>query len=154
MKKVLMLLALLMLFTGCGSSADESKVEDFDVNAVYESISSMTENELTALDDTYISNYYGINTSDLQGYVFAQSDDPNSAETVIMFKCGDETKREEYVAAVENAVKQKITELTNYNQPEQAKLARDSEIKEVGPLVYVVISSNADEINEAISGNL
>lgn len=154
MKRIIAALAVLMLFTGCGGGIDESKIENFDVNTVYENISSMTGEELVVLDDTYISNYYGIDTSDLQGYVFAQSADPNSAETVIIFKCGDEAKRGEYVTAVENAVKQKITELTNYNQPEQAKLAQDSKIQEKGALVYVVISPAAENINKAIDENL
>ncbi len=154
MKKIIAVIALIIFATGCGNNIDESKIESFDVNAVYDTVSSITDGELVTLDDTYISNYYGIDTADLDGYVFAQSEDPNSAESVIMFKCEDDAKREQYVTAVENAIKQKATELTNYNQPEQAQLAKDSKIQEKGSLVYVVISFASEDILTTIEANL
>ncbi len=154
MKKIIAIIALVMLAAGCGDNVDESKIESFDVDAVYDTVSSITDGELVTLDDTYISNYYGIDTADLDGYVFAQSEDPNSAETVIMFKCNDDAKRQKYITSVENAIKQKAIELTNYDQPEQAKLAQESEIQEKGPLVYVVISFASDDINCTIESNL
>ena len=53
----------------------------------------MSDDSLVEMNDNYISNYYGIDVADLQDYVFAQSDDPTSAETIIIFKCQDKEKR-------------------------------------------------------------
>lgn len=150
MKRLLAIIltgAMLIAFAGCGADKAAENAASIDVEGLYKSVSSMTTEPLVSLDDTYISNYYGIDTSLLDGYVFAQSENPKSAETVIMFKCSDETKLNEYVTAVETAVEQKTEELNNYDLPDQAKLASDSKVETVGNFVYVVISSNADAIN-------
>ncbi len=155
-RTISILLAAVMLFAvGCGKQGEKNiDTDSLDIDEFYESIGSMTNEELVTLDDTYISNYYGINIADLDGYVFAQSEDPNSAESVIIFKCKDETKRSEYVKAVQNAIVQKIDELKNYGQPEQAKLAEDCSMSQIGDLVYAVISPNAEEICSALEGEL
>lgn len=154
MKKLTAILLAAVMAFAAGCSQKEVSTENFDVNAFYNSISSMTSEELVSLDDTYISNYYGINTADLDGYVFAQSENPNSAESVIIFKCGDEAKRGEYVQAVETAIAQKADELKNYNQPEQAKLAEDCQVGQADVLVYAIISPNSEEINAALDAEL
>ena len=156
MKRLIsILLTLAMIFTaGCSGSEDKFNTEGFDAGKFYDSVSSMTSDQLAVLDDTYISNYYGIDIADLDSYVFAQSEDPNSAETIILFKCGDEAKRGEYIKAVQNAVSQKADELKNYNQPEQAKLVEDCKMGQANDLVYVIISSSADDIYEALEKEL
>ncbi len=106
------------------------------------------------MNDNYISNYYGINVADLDQYVFAQSEDPKSAETIVIFKCDDKDKRAEYMTAVENAMNQKYDELSNYNLPEEAKLVKDSKVYSEGSIVYLVISDNAKDMNSIIKDSI
>ena len=113
------------------------------------------EGKLTELDPQYLSNYYGIDTADLDEYVFAQSDTPeSSAETIIIIKSADTSKFDSYKTSFENYKKQKSQELTNYNLPDQAKLVDKSKVVEKGNYLYLVISKNADEIIATIEKNI
>ena len=115
----------------------------------------MAEGKLTELDPQYLSNYYGIDTADLDEYVFAQSDTPeSSAETIIIIKSADTSKFDSYKTSFENYKKQKSQELTNYNLPDQAKLVDKSKVVEKGNYLYLVISKNADEIIDTIEKNI
>ena len=152
MKKFVKFFAVVLTmfaFSGCGN-----KAVNIDVNTVYSGISPMTEVTLVKMNDNYISNYYGINVADLDQYVFAQSEDPKSAETIVIFKCDDNDKRAEYMTAVENAMNQKYDELSNYNLPEEAKLVKDSKVYSEGSIVYLVISDNAKDMNSIIKDSI
>ncbi len=140
---------IMTALAGCGGNG-----ENVDINTVYSGISPMAEGTLVEMNDNYISNYYGIETADLSDYVFAQSDDPKSAETIIMFKCEDSEKRKTYTQAVENALDQKYDELTNYNLPDEAKLVEEAKVKSAGSFVYLIISDNGESMDNIIKDSL
>ncbi|MDO5388976.1 MAG: DUF4358 domain-containing protein [Clostridia bacterium] len=149
--KISAVIAVVCALAGCGSNNNN---ENVNVSTIYSGISPMADGNLVEMNDNYILNYYGINTADLQEYVFAQSDDPKSAETIIIFKCDDKEKRNTYEEAVSNALEQKEQELSNYDLPDEAKLVKDAKIKTSGNLVYVVISDNADSMNKIIKDSI
>lgn len=153
MKKVINFIvaagAALML-SACGG-ANKTNI---DVKTVYSGIAPMSGDALVEMKDNYIMNYYGIDVSNLQQYVFAQSEDPKSAETIIVFKCEDKAKRAEYKADVENALNQKYEELSNYNLPDEAKLVKEAEVNSKGDIVYLVISDNAKDMNKIIKDSI
>lgn len=154
MKKIIKLFVIavsLCTFAGCNGSNNSGNIS---VSTVYSGISPMAEGTLVEMNDNYISNYYGIDVADLQEYVFAQSDDPKSAETIIIFKCQDGEKRKLYVQAVENALNQKYDELTNYDLPDEAKLVKQSKIRKSDDLVYLVISDKSKEMNKIIKDSI
>jgi hypothetical protein len=104
--------------SGCGSNKSDNEttqssqnVESKSVKDIYASVSTMAEGKLTELDPQYLSNYYGIDTTDLDEYVFAQSDTPeSSAETIIIIKSADTSKFDSYKTSFENYKKQKSQE--------------------------------------------
>ena len=155
MKKLFAILVcgLMITVSGCGSNKSDNEttqssqnVESKSVKDIYASVSTMAE---------YLSNYYGIDTADLDEYVFAQSDTPeSSAETIIIIKSADTSKFDSYKTSFENYKKQKSQELTNYNLPDQAKLVDKSKVVEKGNYLYLVISKNADEIIDTIEKNI
>lgn len=153
MKKVINFIvaagAALML-SACGGA----NTTNIDVKTVYSGIAPMSGDALVEMKDNYIMNYYGIDVSNLQQYVFAQSEDPKSAETIIVFKCEDKAKRAEYKADVENALNQKYEELSNYNLPDEAKLVKEAEVNSKGDIVYLVISDNAKDMNKIIKDSI
>lgn len=154
MKKMIKLFAIVMAvcsLAGCNNNGNDSNIS---VSTVYSGISPMAESNLVEMNDNYISNYYGIDVADLQEYVFAQSDDPKSAETIIIFKCQDGEKRKLYIEAVENALNQKYDELTNYDLPDEAKLVKQSKIMKSNDLVYLVISDKSKEMNKIIKDSI
>lgn len=153
MKKIVKIIAAALamcVFAGCGSNNNEN----VDIDTIYNGISPMAEGTLVEMNDNYISNYYGIDVADLSQYVFAQSDDPTSAETIIIFMCDDSEKRKTYVEAVNNALDQKFDELTNYDLPDEAKLVKDAKVKTSGNLVYLIISDNADSMNKIVKDSI
>lgn len=90
----------------------------------------MAEGKLTELDPQYLSNYYGIDTTDLDEYVFAQSDTPeSSAETIIIIKSEDTSKFEDYKTSFEN-YKSKKSRTYKLQSPDQAKLVDKSKVVE------------------------
>lgn len=154
MKKIMNLLAvtaICCLFIGCGDSTNNVSES---ISTIYSGIAPMADGTLVEMNDSYISNYYGIEVSDLSEYVFAQSDDPKSAETIIIFSCDDKAKRKTYQEAINNAVNQKYEELTNYNLPDEAKLVKEAKVKRSGNFVYLVISDNADDMNKIIKESI
>lgn len=164
MKKVFAILILGAMITvaGCGNNNSNDTVTQSSqgikaksVQEIYKDVSAMAEGKLTELDAQYLSNYYGIDTADLEEYVFAQSDTPeSSAETIIILKAKDTSKFDAYRESFENYKKQKSQELTNYNLPDQAKLVNRSQIVENGNYLYLIISQNADEIADAIEKSI
>ncbi len=164
MKKVFAILILGAMITvaGCGNNNSNDTVTQSSqdikaksVQEIYKDVSAMAEGKLTELDAQYLSNYYGIDTADLEEYVFAQSDTPeSSAETIIILKAKDTSKFDAYRESFENYKKQKSQELTNYNLPDQAKLVDRSQIVENGNYLYLIISQNADEIADAIEKSI
>lgn len=147
--KIISVAAVIGLFSGCGGSS-----ANIDVSVVYSGIAPMSNATLVEMNDNYISNYYGIDVADLQDYVFAQSDDPKSAETIIVFKCQDSEKRKNYKESIENAVAQKYDELSNYDLPDEAKLVKASKVNTKGDVVYLVISENAKDMNKIIKDSI
>ena len=112
MKKLFAILVcgLMITVSGCGSNKSDNEttqssqnVESKSVKDIYASVSTMAEGKLTELDPQYLSNYYGIDTADLDEYVFAQSDTPeSSAETIIIIKSADTSKFDSYKTSFEN----------------------------------------------------
>lgn len=110
---------LMITVSGCGSNKSDNEttqssqnVESKSVKDIYASVSTMAEGKLTELDPQYLSNYYGIDTADLDEYVFAQSDTPeSSAETIIIIKSADTSKFDSYKTSFENYKKQKVKNL-------------------------------------------
>lgn len=105
--------------SGCGSNKSDNEttqssqnVESKSVKDIYASVSTMAEGKLTELDPQYLSNYYGIDTADLDEYVFAQSDTPeSSAETIIIIKSADTSKFDSYKTSFENYKSKKVKNL-------------------------------------------
>ncbi len=145
-----LLLVSALVLAGCKEKNEES----VSISSLYDSISPMAEGTLVVMDDSYISNYYGIDTADLSEYVFAQSDNPKSAETIIMFRCADEEKLKTYSSAVENSLSQREEELANYDLPDEAKLVKNAKVTKKGDFVYLVISDMGSDMSKIIKDSI
>lgn len=161
MKKLLWAIFMAtILFTGCGSDTKDemnqavASAENTDVKTVYDTVSALSSGNLAVLDDNMISNYYGVDTSRLKDYVFAQSDDPTSAAMIIIALPNDGEDVSEYEDNIKNILSQKTDEMTNYDQPEQVELLNNAETLFNDKGFYVVVSDNAAAIAETISKDL
>lgn len=104
-------------------------------------------------DANYISNYYGIDASQLDGYVFAAAEDVTQADTVVILKAKDAAQVSTLSSQLATVKQQKEAELQDYN-PTAYQVAAAGYVKTSGNYVYLIMSSNASAIDQVISANV
>ena len=108
---------------------------------------------MVSFDDSYISNYYGIDSSQLDGYVFAAAEDVTQADTVVILKAKDASSVSTLSSQLATVKQQKEAELQDYN-PTAYQVAAAGFVKTSGNYVYLIMSGNASQIDQVISANV
>ena len=108
---------------------------------------------MVSFDDSYISNYYGIDASQLDGYVFAAAEDVTQADTVGILKAKDASSVSTLSSQLATVKQQKEAELQDYN-PTAYQVAAAGYVKTSGNYVYLIMSNNASAIDQVISANV
>ena len=108
---------------------------------------------MVSFDDSYISNYYGIDASQLDGYVFAAAEDVTQADTVVILKAKDASSVSTLSSQLATVKQQKEAELQDYN-PTAYQVAAAGYVKTAGNYVYLIMSNNASAIDQVISANV
>lgn len=162
-KKYLLMLAGIMLLSGCADSApadttavqtDEVKKEAKAIADIYDEITkSVTLYSPFCWDEEFISNYYGIDVTSLEEYVFSMSEDATSAETIIIMKAKDSASVAGLSDCLQMVVDEKKNEMENY-LPEQFEIVAKSSVQTKDNYVWLVISENADAITKIIEDNI
>lgn len=101
----------------------------------------------------FIYNFFGIEVSEYEEYVFEMSDDPVSAEAIIMVRTNGSDQTDSAKASLESYLEEKGLELQDY-LPEEYDIVADSEVVIKGDYVYLVVSHNASDITAIIENNL
>lgn len=161
MKKFLCaILAVGMLLTGCGSDTQEqmqntvSDAANQSVASLYDTVKALSSTDLVKIDDALISNYYGVDTSKLSEYVFAQAKEPTSAEIIIIAKPAAGVDLSIYKENFNHAIDQKKDEMTNYNEPDQVELLDNAVVEVNNKGICIVVSDKADAISTTILNSL
>ena len=125
-----------------------------ELNSIYNTISSSV-SLVSPMEPTedFIFNYYGIDVSMLNDYLFVMSEDATSAETIIILDAANEEDAASYAELLETLVSDKELELQDY-LPEEYAITHDSEVVTDGNYVWLVISHNRDSIVDIIENNL
>ncbi|WP_029322209.1 DUF4358 domain-containing protein [Butyrivibrio sp. AE3004] len=104
-------------------------------------------------DADWLMNYYGIDAGMLSGYVFAEADEVH-ADRVIILNVADESN----VAEVEGKLSAVLEQLSSPEMldylPDQADIITSASIKKDGNTLYLVISPDAEGIEEIIKKGL
>ena len=108
---------------------------------------------MVSFDDSYISNYYGIDASQLDGYVFAAAEDVTQADNVVILKAKDASSVSTLSSQLATVKQQKEAELQDYN-PTAYQVAAAGFVKTSGNYVYLIMSGNASQIDQVISANV
>lgn len=108
---------------------------------------------MVSFDDSYISNYYGIDASQLDGYVFAAAEDVTQADTVVILKAKDAASVSTLSSQLATVKQQKEAELQDYN-PTAYQVAAAGYVKTSGNYVYLIMSNNASAIDQVISASV
>ena len=120
---------------------------------IYEEIADdVTLQSPMIVPEDFVANY-GVDFSGIDDYIFVMSELSTSVETIAIFKSGDAASRENVTAALETFADGKRAEMENY-LPEQFDIVDRSSIKTSGDYVYLVISENAEAIEEIIAACL
>ena len=120
---------------------------------IYEEIAASVELQSPMIvPEAFVANY-GVDFSAIDDYVFAMSELSTSVETIAIFKSEDAASRENITASLEIFSDGKRAEMENY-LPEQFDIVDRSSVKTSGDYVYLVISENAEAIEEIIAACL
>lgn len=131
---------------GAGDAAETVK----SCEEIYEEISGTVELQSPmVVPEDFVANY-GIDFSTIDDYIFVMSEFSTSVETIAIFKSGDAASRESVTAALQMFADGKRAEMENY-LPEQFDIVDQSSVKTSGEYVYLVISENAQSIEEIIA---
>ncbi len=124
------------------------------VAQIYEEISQKVSlNSPMIVPDDFIANYYGIDVSTLDEYVFSMSEAAISAETVVILKAKDSGSTGALSAALQTVIDQKRSEMENY-LPDQFQIVDKSSVQVKGDHVYLVISEQAASIEQIIQAGI
>lgn len=134
------------------TSADEPAPSESSksIQDIYAEITEkLALNAPMVLPDEFISNYYGVDVSTLDEYVFSMSEAAISAETVVILKAKDTGSTDDLAASLQTVIDQKRSEMENY-LPDQFQIVDKSSVHVEGNYVYLVISEQADAISQII----
>lgn len=124
------------------------------VKDIYGEISqTVALNSPMLVPDDFILNYYGIDVSTLDEYVFSMSEAAISAETVVILKARDGGDTAGLSASLQTVIDQKRSEMENY-LPDQFQIVDKSSVQVQGNYVYLVISEQADAISRIIQADI
>lgn len=120
---------------------------------IYEEIAAGVELQSPmVVPENFVANY-GIDFSTIDDYIFVMSELSTSVETIAIFQSEDAASLESVTAALEMYADGKRAEMENY-LPEQFDIVDRSSVKASGNYVYLVISENAEAIDEIIAACL
>ena len=109
--------------------------------------------EMYVADDDYILNYYGIDTSKLQDYVFESCIDPTRTDTVILIRLKDVADAEEVTGSLNLLLEQMEAEMANYN-PAANELVQSAAVRQNGTWIDLVICENLDTALSLIDNSI
>lgn len=133
-------------------SSDETTVKTID--EIYQEIEqTVSLYSPQCMDAEFISNYYGIDVTTLEEYVFSMSEDAAQAETVIIMKVKDAGELESFAECLQTVADDKKSEMQDYI-PEQYAIVEKSKVQTRDNYVWLIISENADAISDVIESGL
>lgn len=152
-RKFIKLMAVLtiaaLLCAGCGTKTPPKSIEE-----VYSEITeTVSLKSPQCMDADFILNYYGIDTSALEEYVFSMSEDAAQAETIIIMKVENTDDLEAITDCLQTIIDDKKMEMENY-LPEQFAIVEKSRVQTKDNYIWLVISDSADAITDIIKNGL
>ena len=132
---------------------DKSNKEPVALMDLYNKIAeSVTLPEMYFADD-FMLNYYGIDASKLEDYVFASCVDSTSTDSIILIRLKDEASADEVVDGLNMVLEQMSAEMENYN-PEANELVKAAKVRRNGKNIDLIIHKDREAILSIIDSAL
>ncbi len=141
---------------GTNDISESSVSEDtaLSIDALYQQIEQSVSLESPQLmDEDFILNYYGIDVTTLEEYVFSMSEDAAQAETIVIMKVKDTDDIDTFTDCLQTIVDDKKSEMQDYI-PEQFTIVEKSKVQTKDNYIWLIISENADRIADVIESGL
>lgn len=175
MKKILPLF-MVILFTGCSSASisisTDNSTEETTASAQTSSSKDMQSSETNTLTSLFndikqqtslgetiqvsennILNRYGIDSADLDDYIFEEPATGENVDTLIIAKCKTEDTVSQVKDALEAQLENAKATTENYS-PEQYALYNKSIIATNKNYVYWIVSESPEEIADIINSSI
>ncbi len=136
------------------ANPDKSTNEPVALMDLYNKIAeSVTLPEMYFADEDFMLNYYGIDASKLEDYVFASCVDSTSTDSIILIRLKDEASADEVVDGLNMVLEQMSAEMENYN-PEANEHVKAAQVRRNGNMIDLVIHQDRDAILAVIDNAL
>lgn len=133
---------------------DKSNKEPVALMDLYNKIAeSVTLPEMYFADENFMLNYYGIDASKLEDYVFASCVDSTSTDSIILIRLKDEASADEVVDGLNMVLEQMSAEMENYN-PEANELVKAAKVRRNGKNIDLIIHQDREAILSIIDSAL
>ncbi|MCD8090603.1 MAG: DUF4358 domain-containing protein [Clostridiales bacterium] len=109
--------------------------------------------ELVSYDETYMLNYFGIDTSALGDFAAGEALDAVKADALIILKANDTAQAAELQTKLNDYITRKKAELENYNA-EEFKKASNGIVGTSGNYVYLIVCNNPSAVLNIIEENI
>ena len=120
--------------------------EEAPLQEIYDAIAEeVTLPGMYFADDSFLMNYYGIDASLLDDYLFASCEDAARVDTVILMRVRDESDAQTVKDGLQVLLDQMEVEMDNY-LPEAHALVKAGEIRQNGRFLDLVLSGDREAI--------
>ncbi len=136
------------------SPANEDGSEGESPESIYEAVSEAVElTPMVLVDEEFIENYYGINISELDGFVFAMAESPIEADTIAILRAKDSAEAASLEESLSFIREMKEEEMRDY-APEAWEVAAAGKVGSRGRYVYLVMAPEVAKITELIESRI
>ena len=134
------------------SEADVSS--DSSLKSVYDQITLSVElPNMIELNDNLVTRYYGLSTDIVADYAGGVDAGGVGQDEIVLMKAADESKVSQIEEALWTRYNSKYSQQENYN-PEEAEKIKKCKVETKGLYVTLIISNDADAINEIVNAAL
>ena len=150
MKKIIaLLLAAMLLLSGCGGTEETKKSINVDVNALYAELEGLGLPAMVDVNPDMMLSLYGIEAADVKQAKVAISDDGLRADEVWLLEAVSADAAKKLEGLVKNRIQQKDDESITYS-PEQNAIVKKSYTEVAGNYVFFICSPEVEAMKGAV----
>lgn len=150
MKKIIvLLLAAVLVLSGCGGAGESKAPANVDVQALYTQLEGLGLPEMVDVGADMMLSLYGIEEADVKQAKVAISDDGLRADEVWLLEAESADAARKLEGLVKNRIQQKDDESITYS-PEQNAIVKKSYTKVAGSYVFFICSPEVEAMKGAV----
>lgn len=154
MKKIFaVLLAAVLVLSGCGGETENKTPANVNVTALYTELEGLGLPKMVDVGPDMMLSLYGIESADVKQAKVAISDDGLRADEVWLLEAVDAAAAEKLNNLVKNRIQQKDDESITYS-PEQNAIVKKSYTAVEGNFVFFICSPEVETMKSAVENAL